>query len=485
MTALWAICLLLQEETVKVGSKQFPESHLLGEIIAQIVEDTKEAGAERKFGLGSTAVAFGMLKSGDLDIYPEYTGTISQVILKADANLTTEEINERLRESGLAVSESLGFNNTYAIAVPAALARERGLRTLSDLRKHPDLKVAVTHEFLGRKDGWRPMAQRYRLRFDTDVVGMQHKMAYAAIQAGRIQVMDAYSTDAELQKYNLTVLEDDLKFFPEYFCVLIYRADLPQRVPKTFRRLMDRLQGRMNEASMIDLNSQVVFEKRRYEDVAAGFLGLAAGGEENQFWRWTGEHFMFVSLSVFACIAIGLPLGILGSRLPLFGQASLLVVGVGYTVPSLALFGLLIRLKLGMTVTVLIGLVLAGLLPIVRNTYTALRSIDPTLLEAAEALGLSPMERLLRVELPLASRMILAGIKLTAVISVGTATIAAYLGVGGYGQPIFEGISLEDKEMILRGAIPAAGMALLATAFFELLDRFLIPRGLRLAESRT
>jgi osmoprotectant transport system permease protein len=163
------------------------------------------------------------------------------------------------------------------------------------------------------------------------------------------------------------------------------------------------------------------------------------------------------------------------------------VTGIVQTVPSLALLALLVSVPfLGISpLTAIIALFLYGLLPIVRNTASGLQDIPRPVRESAEALGLEPKARLIKIFLPLASRSILTGIKTSAVINVGTATLAALIGAGGLGEPILSGLNLNDRATILEGAIPAACLALLVQASFTFLDRVLIPKGLRVNIARS
>jgi osmoprotectant transport system permease protein len=289
------------------------------------------------------------------------------------------------------------------------------------------------------------------------------------------------------------VLEDDRKFFPAYDAVLLFRADLPQRLPSTWAAL-SKLRGSLDETRMIALNAAAELDGRSFNDVAKGFLGDAkspvqGGGFLSRlfapdFGRLAYEHVMLVLLSLIAAIAIGIPLGILAYRVPRARRFVLSTVGVIQTVPSLALFAFLIPLfgRIG-AVPALVALFLYALLPIVRNTYSGLADIAPGLRESAIALGVSAGYRLRMIELPLASRAILAGVKTSAVINVGTATIAAFIGAGGFGERIAQGLALNDNAMLLAGAIPAAVLALLVDSGFELLDRWLVPAGLRDGEA--
>jgi osmoprotectant transport system permease protein len=208
-----------------------------------------------------------------------------------------------------------------------------------------------------------------------------------------------------------------------------------------------------------------------------------------RIWNRTLEHLDLVRKSLIPAILVAIPLGVIAAMRPRFGQVILGTVGVIQTIPALALLVILLApvASLGLTgvgvgsMTAVIALFLYSLLPIVRNTYTGLQDIASEYQETAVAIGLPRIYRLVKIELPLASRSILAGIKTAAVINVGFATLGALIGAGGYGQPIITGIRLLDNDLILQGAIPAAVMALSVQGLFEWSERFVVPRGLRLS----
>ena len=493
-TRLLGFCLLCAancaaQETLVIGSKRFTESYILGEIALQSV---RAAGvqAEHKQGLGNTGILFAALKSGSIDIYPDYTGTIARELLKSEAS-DLDSLNRGLRPLGLGVAVPLGFENTYALALLDVEAERLGARSVGDLAAHPDLRFGLSHEFLNRSDGWPGLARAYGL--PQAPKGLDHGLAYEALAARQIDVMDIYSTDAKIAKYKLRVLRDDRHFFPEYGAVLVYRLDLPQRFPQAWAAVQ-KLQGRIDAQAMVAMNAQAELEGRGFGEIAAGFLasagkGLPEGGARtgfqallfgSDFWRLTRQHLVLVFVSLAAAVVVGIPLGVWAARTRAAAQPILSIVGLIQTVPSLALLAFLIP-ALGTIGTwpALVALFLYSLLPIVRNTHSGLADIPPALEESAQALGLSPGARLRLIELPLAARSILSGIKTSAVINVGTATIAAFIGAGGYGERITTGLALNDNAMLLAGAIPAAALALLVHALFEVLDRRLIPTGLR------
>ena len=212
-----------QKPTLNVGSKRFAESRILGEIVTQTANKVGEAQAVHKSGLGNTGIVFAALQSGSIDIYPEYTGTISQELLKSKGKLTLADMNARLAPLGLAAGVPIGFNDTYALAMRGDQAQKLGIKTLSDLAKHPELKLGLSQEFLKRADGWPGVKAAYGLPFASPQ-GLDHGLAYEALAAGQIDVTDIYSTDSKIAKYHLRVLDDDKHYFPAYDAVLLYRS---------------------------------------------------------------------------------------------------------------------------------------------------------------------------------------------------------------------------------------------------------------------
>jgi osmoprotectant transport system permease protein len=463
------------DEVLRIGSKRFTESYILGEILRHAA--APYARVEHRQGLGNTAIVFEALKAGSIDVYPEYLGTIDREILKHKQAASLEQINRELAPLGLGVAVPLGFNNTYALAVRGA---DNGIAAISGLASHPALRIGLSHEFLGRADGWPGLAQRYHL--PQKPVGLDHGIAYEALANKQVDVIDIYSTDAKIGRYGLRVLQDDAQYFPRYDAVLLYRLDLPQRFPAAWRALQ-ALQGRITQQDMIAMNAAAELRSESFTSIAQGFLsdhkakaveagGLRAKLFDSNLPRLTRQHLLLVLLSVTAATVAGIPLGVLAVQVPRLKQIVMAAVGIMQTVPSLALLAMLIPLlgTIG-TIPALIALFLYALLPVVRNTATGMEQVPSGLRMAALALGLSTRDRLLHIELPLALPVILAGIKTAAVMSVGTATIAAFIGAGGYGERIATGLALNDNDMLLAGAIPAAVLALLTQLLFELAER--------------
>jgi osmoprotectant transport system permease protein len=463
------------ERKVVIGSKKFTESVIMGEaaaLLGQSVGVTVEHRAE----LGGTRVLFEALKRGDLDLYPEYTGTIAAELLpdtfsdeKRHGGLTPAAIREALKPLGLDATAPLAFNNTYGLAVRKDVAAVRGLTRISQLADHADLRIACGHEFLDRDDGWPGLREAYQLPFRPR--GLDHDLAYRGIAAGDLDVVDVYTTDAEIAELDLVVLEDDQRFFPEYRALYVVRRDLKERAPKLMTALGE-LGGSITSREMSSLNGMAKLDKQPTVAVAGKLLQAAGVDTETldvdsrradraeNLLGWLLEHLVLVAISLLMAIVVAIPLGILAARSASVGQVVLGVTGVLQTVPSLALLVFMIPLVGIGAPGAIIALFLYSLLPIVRNTHSGLTGIDPGLVRSADALGLSARTRLFRVELPLALPAVLAGVKTAAVINVGTATLGALIGAGGLGKPILTGIRMADDALILTGALPAAALAL-------------------------
>jgi osmoprotectant transport system permease protein len=482
---LWVQSCIAADVPLTVGSKRFTESYILGEIIAQRVQGT------HRQGLGNTAILFAALKSGAIDVYPEYTGTLAFELLGMNRVPPLAQLNATLDRHGLAAGIALGFGNSYALAMPRERAVAMGIAAISDLKSHAALRYGLSQEFIHRKDGWPALAARYGLR--AQPLGLDHGIAYDALKAGSVDVMDVYTTDAKLARYGLTVLRDDLAFFPPYEAVLIYRKDLPQRQPGAFRALQG-LEGRIAGDTMLRMNAAAELDGQPFARVAAGFLAGDAVGEAApaarpgwlarvfaaDFWRLTLQHCLLVFGALALSVAAGVPLGIWAARSARARPWILGATGVLQTIPALALLAFLIAAlgRIGMAPAV-VALFLYGLLPIVRNTENGLAGIAPGLPKAGYALGLRRDAVMRLIELPLALPSVLAGIKISAVINVGTATIAAFIGAGGYGERIVAGLAVNDHAIMLAGAVPAAVLALIIQGLFEAAERKILPYGLQ------
>jgi osmoprotectant transport system permease protein len=473
------------ESPLVAGSKRFTESYILGEVVAQAAR-AAGAAAEHRPGLGNTAILAAALENGAIDVYPEYTGTIAREILGVDRDLTLAEINAMLAPRGLAASVPLGFSDSYAIGVRGDFAREHGIAKVSDLARVQGVRFGLSHEFLGRRDGWPGLAAAYGLRAEPR--GLDHGLAYEALAAREVDAIDLYSTDAKIARYGIVVLADDGGYFPRYDAVLLHRRDVAAKHPRAWAAVQ-RLEGRIDAPTMIRLNAEAEIDKRDFASIAAGFLGtsraarghgLVAATFAPDFARLLAQHAALVFASLAAAIALGIPLGIAAARSRALAQPILLAAGLVQTIPALALLAFLIPVTGTIGVRpALAALFLYALLPIVRNTHAGLAGVPRGLIDAATALGLVPRATLAHIELPLALPTILAGVKTAAVINVGTATIAAFIGAGGFGERIAQGLALNDDVMLLAGALPSAALALVVHLLFEGLERLALraPRG--------
>jgi osmoprotectant transport system substrate-binding protein/osmoprotectant transport system permease protein len=477
------------ERPIVIGCKQDVEGQVLAEVMAQLLEDRGFA-VDRRFSLGGTLICFEALKRGSIDVYPEYSGTVEQTILELPGRVSHARMREQLAQRfNLEMLDFFGFSNTYALALSRTTAERLGLKRISDLIGHPELRFGFSNEFLNRADGWIGLAQAYGL--SARPVGMEHALTYAAIHEGKLDVTDAYSTDGDLKKFDLVLLEDDRQFFPAYLAMPLVRAELNDSA----KRVLEELAGRMSQEEMQSLN-QSVQEKKSVRDVAAQFLrskGLLTGQRpptlpevparrDSIDWpfllRCTLTHLKLTFLALVAGMAVAIPLGALVYRLGDVSRPVLYIAGVLQTIPSIALLAFMIPLFGIGARPAIAALFLYSLLPILNNTATALLSIDPVLRKVSVGMGLTGWQRLRYIELPLAAPTILVGIKTAAVINIGTATLAAFIGAGGLGEPIVTGLALNDPGLILQGAVPAALLAVITELAFELLQRVVVPRHL-------
>jgi osmoprotectant transport system permease protein len=470
------------EETIRVGAKHFNEGYILGEMIAILLEDAGYT-VERRFNLGGTAVIFEALKNDEIDVYPEYTGTISSEILKEKNSQTIDQQRDLVKKKfGLEISNPIGFNNTYTLVMRPEQAEELHINKVSDLKNYPELKIGLSYEFLKRQDGWENLAAHYKL--PQNPIGMEHGLAYQAIINNNIELTDAYSTDGELDYYDLITLEDDKNFFPTYQAVSFYAASLPPEA----KTILNGLSSSISEEEMQHLNHLALFENKGHYEIAFDFLsqkkmiqgkGKTLQSNWGEIFSKTRTHIYLTFLALIIAIIIALPLGTIIYQYPSFSKSILYIAGILQTIPSIALLALMIPLFGIGFLPAIVALFIYALLPILRNTVIGLFSVDPELKKIALAMGLNKWNRFRLVELPLAMPSILTGIRTAAVINVGTATLAAFIGAGGLGEFIVTGLALNNMDLILMGAIPAALLAIIIEILFELLEWWLIPGHLR------
>jgi osmoprotectant transport system permease protein len=493
-----------QPADLTVGAKKFTEGAILAELMAQVIESRTDARVVRRMNLAGTQVCFDALRRGDLDLYAEYTGTGLRNILGDEARASSAgavfaQVSAAFRERfDLQWLAPFGFNNTYVLIMRRDVARRFGIQTLSDLASH-SLRYGVSHEFLQRPDGMRGLRRVYALR-EASTVGLEHDLAYTALAEGTIDVSDGYSTDAKIIRQDLVVLGDDREFFPPYEAAPLVRRDLEQRAPGALEALTS-LAGRLDDESMRRLNFAVEEEGQSAAQAAASYLaklGLAGTRAEEPrraksfpalLWQRRGitlqlvlRHLFLTGTAVGAACLLGIPLGISASRRPKLAATALTMSGLLQTIPSIALLAFMLPVFGIGVVPAVVALFLYGLLPILRNTVAGLQGVSAQLIEVGRGLGMKPLQLLWRVELPLAAPVILAGIRTATVINIGTATLAAFIGAGGLGDPIVTGLTVTDTNLILCGALPAAALAVAVDAALGRFERFATPRGLRLSQ---
>ncbi|MBK04424.1 MAG: amino acid ABC transporter permease [Deltaproteobacteria bacterium] len=501
-----SLCEAKEDKQIAIGSKNFTENRLLAEIMAQLIEAHTDIKVKRKPNLGGTLVVFKALRSKHIDIYPEYTGTGWSIQLRKKTKVrdglqaySTVSFAFR-RKFGLRWLSPFGFNNSYALAMSEKKANKLNIKSISDLLPHAKtLRVGVSHEFLKREDGYIGLSKFYGLKL-SNIRGMEHGLAYEALRSGRIDVVDTWTTDGKLSKFKVRMLRDDRHFFPPYDAAPLVREDTLKKYPK-LSPLLNKLAFRLPDKKMQQLNAKVE-NGGSFAKVAQDFLrsekllgkGVKVivdnGARKKGFltfivarraetMKLVGQHLYLTFVAVLLAILFSVPLGIFLTRYESLSSLIMNVVGVIQTIPSLALLAFMIPIPgLGLGArSAIMALFLYALLPIVRNTYTGIKSIDPNLIEAARAIGLKDMQILWLVELPLATRTIMAGIRTATVISIGVATLAAFVGAGGLGDPIVTGLQLNDTNLILSGAVPAACLAIIGDALFGLLEKKLAPRG--------
>lgn len=498
---------------VVVASKPFGESYLLAEMFAQLLES---AGipVQRRAGLGATEIAFSALRTSAIDVYPEYTGTGLVAVLRdsvsaamrKDPRLAFDRVaREFPQRFGVRWLPPLGFQNGYAIAVRRETAERLQLRTLSDVAaRGAPLTAGFTSDFIGRPDGLKGLSEAYGLAFRT-VRPLAPAVKYEALASSGVDIIDGYSTDGLLAKYDLVTLEDDRRFFPPYEAAALVSPRLATERPDAIAALT-RLSGRLTEPMVREWNRRVEVAREPVASVAHDALASLAlvatpafetgaapsrppprasdGGDDflTFFWarraetlRLAGEHAALVLVALLAAIAVAVPLGVLLVRIPAIAESVMQVLGVLQTIPSIALLAFMIPL-LGIGARpALVALWIYALLPIVRATYAGVSTADPDAVAAAEALGTTPWQRLWWVQLPLAAPVVLAGVRTAAVITVGAATLAAFIGAGGLGEPIVTGLGLADTRLVLAGAIPAALLAILVDLALAGVERVVAP----------
>ena len=324
-------------EEVRIGSKKFTESVILADLATQLATSTGAVVAHRQ-ELGGTRLLWDALLANEIDIYPEYTGTLKSEILANEGIVDEASLDRALATRNLNMSRPLGFNNSYALGMMRQTAKRLRIENISDLARHPALRFGLSDEFLSREDGWPAIRLAYGLKA-VDPRGLDHDLAYKGLVDGSIEVIDLYTTDPEISFYGVETLADDRHQFADNQAVLIYRADLERRAPKALRAML-RLEGAIDASSMMAMNGAAKIDRRPEAQVAAAFLATSLGlanvareeGLTSRLARRTVEHLRLVLLSLGAAIVVALPLGVIAAKRPTLGHAILAVASVLQTI---------------------------------------------------------------------------------------------------------------------------------------------------------
>ncbi len=462
------------KKTIRVASKRFTENYIVAEMFSQLLE-SKGFSVQRKFGMGGTMVAYSALKEKNVDVYPEYTGTLATAVLKTGER-NFKKLNSQLSQQGLEMLNPLGFDNSYATVMRKTHADQLNIKSISDLQNHPDLKGAFSFEFQERIDGWKAMQKIYQL--ENPVQGIEVPLTYEALRNKEVDFVEAYTTEPMILKYGFVVLEDDKQFFPKYDAVPLVHNSVSQEV----KNILNELAGEINNKAITRLNEHAV-NGIPIPKIANQFL-IARNFVSKDFkvtverqidwkkmWERTLTHIYLTLLAVFLATLLAVPLATLIAPHKKLSQFFLGLTGILQTIPSIALLTFMIPFfGIGFKPAI-VGLFIYSLLPILRNTHTAMVNIDPRLIIAAQGIGLYPGEVLFSVKLPLAFPTILAGIRTATILNIGTATLAAFIGAGGLGEPIVTGLALNDSFVVLQGAVPAALLAIFMDSLFAVIDK--------------
>jgi len=505
LIVLFVMSSSLCAKTLTLASKSFSESIILSEMLAIVLEENYDYKIKRQNNLGGTKVVFDALKVGDVDLYPDYTGTGYIMILKesgeSDPNVVYDIVSKRFeKEFGITWSPSIGFNNTYALAVRADDERFKNISKISQIKKlSAELRMAAAHESLERKDGYLAFKSFYDLNFNNNnVKGMDAGLMYSAIRDKQTDIIMSYSTDGRIGAYKLKLLEDDKNFFPPYYASFLVKTKTLKKHPALIE-VFDTFDHLINEQEMIEMNDLVDRAKQEPKLVARNFLikkGIIQGelskfqsqkgffkyalSKKRYLFKIMKEHLILSFGALFIALLISIPTGVLLTRYHKLARYVFPIINTIQTIPSLALLGFLIPiLGIGFAPAI-IALFLYSLLPLIRNTYSGIDGVDANYIEASKGIGLTPMQILLKVEIPLAMPIILAGIRTATVIVIGTATLAALVGAGGLGDPIFRGVATVNSDLILLGALPSALLAIVADKFWEFLEKRLVSPGISL-----
>ncbi|MFO7901166.1 MAG: glycine betaine ABC transporter substrate-binding protein [Planctomycetota bacterium] len=265
------------KDRIVVGSKQFTEQKILGEMVCQLIEINTDFRVDRRIGLQGTKVAFAAIREGDIDIYPEYTGTALINILERDydRDMNRDQIYDLVKREwaeqwSLRWLDPLGFDNTYAYSMRDEHAAELGVTKISELEPHADsIQAGFDHEYSTRPE-YKQFEDVYGFVFE-NVTKLDPDLTYRALQDGQVDIIDAFSTDGRIQAYGLRALQDDKGLFPPYDAAFVIRQDVADRHPEILEQ-MKKLSGKISATEMRKMNYDVSENLKAPATVAAAFL---------------------------------------------------------------------------------------------------------------------------------------------------------------------------------------------------------------------
>lgn len=498
-----------QAAPLVLATKSFTEQHILSAMTVQYLQK-KGFQVQPQTNIAAVISRNAMVNK-QIDITWEYTGTSLIIFNRIDKRMSPQETYDTVKrldaKLGLVWLKPADMNNTYAFAMQRKRAESENITTISQMvakieqvrQNDPDHNwmLGLDLEFAGRSDGMKPLQQAYQMQLDRPQIRqMDPGLVYNAVRDGLVDAGLVYTTDGRVKGFDLKVLEDDKGFFPSYAVTPVVRKEVLEANPGLDDAL-NTLSGLLNNDVISTLNAQVDIEHRTPQQVAHQFLqdkGLLSGAPMDTIHYMldnagylaslTFQHLWLVALAVGLAIIIGVPLGVLIVRhkwlaTPVLGAATLLL-----TIPSIALFGLMIPLfsLIGHGIGVLpavTAVFLYSLLPIVRNTHTALDSLPPGLREAGRGIGMTFWQRLRWVEIPMALPVIFGGIRTAVVMNIGVMAIAAVIGAGGLGLLLLNGISGSDIRMLIAGALMICLLAIVLDWLLHRLQVVLTPKGIR------
>lgn len=497
------------DKRVAIGSKIFTENILLAEMISLILEKNYGFTVDRKFKMGGTQILFNALRQNHIGIYPEYTGTAYMLFFKWDEDTNKPEVvYHRVKEHfakhlQLSWSKPLGFENTYILVVRKKDKRFKNISLTSEINMlSPFLKIGMEHEFLEREDGFDNFSKKYNLNFkQKNILSMNEGLMYSALRNKKVDLIVGYSTAGQIRKFKLKTLEDDKNFFPVYSAAYLVNDPTLKDFPE-IQLAFKSLEGKISQEDMIRLNAQVDLLGYDISSTARNFLVskniLSKSSKpalkkdyrtdswvyfylsrKDYFFRIFIEHLILVFFALVLALLVSFPIGLISVYNSRFEKITFTIINILQTVPSLALLALLIPIFGIGFLPALVTLFVYSLLPMVRNIFEGIKNIDRNFIEVGAGLGLDFWQILRRIQIPLALPFILAGVRTSAVLVVGTAVLAALIGAGGLGDPIFRGIATLDTRLILMGAVPACLLALAIDQLLFLVEGVLVSKGLR------